>query len=90
VADEVGVSKAHIYELELNKVKNPSVETLKKLASLFEMPLSYFLDEDEDVEFQVMFRDLQKNVAQLSPQERAAVELMAKSLLEAKKSDDKN
>ncbi len=54
------------------------------------MPLSYFLDEDEDVEFQVMFRDLQKNVAQLSPQERAAVELMAKSLLEAKKSDDKN
>jgi len=89
VADEVGVSKAHIYELELNKVKNPSVETLKKLAKLFEKPLSYFLDDDEDFEFQVMFRDLEKDFADLDEKDREAVEIMVKAL-KLRKSDDKN
>lgn len=88
VADEAGVSKAHIYELELNKVKNPSVEILKKLASLFEMPLSYFLDDDKNIEFQVMFRDLQKDLADLDPKDREAVELMVKALKARKSSDD--
>lgn len=89
VADEVGVSKAHVYELELNKVKNPSVEILKKLAALFEMPLSFFLDDDEDIEFQVMFRDLQKDIADLDTKDREAVELMVKAL-KARKSNDQN
>lgn len=86
VADEIGVSKAHIYELEMNKVKNPSVETLKKLAAFFKMPLSYFLDDDDNIEFQVMFRDLQKDLADLDPKDREAVELMVKAL-KARKSD---
>lgn len=87
VADEIGSSKAHIYELEMNKVKNPSVETIKKLAKLFDMPLSYFLDEDEDVEFQVMFRDLQKDFSELDTKDREAVEFMVKAL-RARKNDD--
>lgn len=89
VADEVDVSKAHIYELELNKVKNPSVETLKKLAKLFDMPLSYFLDDDEDIEFQVMFRDLQKDWADLDETDRETVELMVKAL-KSRKANNEN
>jgi transcriptional regulator with XRE-family HTH domain len=89
VAEEVGVSKAHIYELELNKVKNPSVETLKKLAKLFDIPLSYFLNKDKDIEFQVMFRDLQKDFADLDEKDRETVELIIKTL-KSKKTDDKN
>ena len=89
VADEVGASKAHIYELELNKVKNPSVETLKKLAKLFAMPLAYFLEEDEDMEFQVMFRDLQKDLADLDPKDREAVTMMVQAL-KARKASDKD
>lgn len=89
VADEVGASKAHIYELELNKVKNPSVETLKKLAKLFGMPLAFLLEEDEDLEFQVMFRDLQKDLADLDPKDQEAVTLMVQAL-KARKERDSN
>lgn len=89
VADAVGVSKAHIYELELNKVKNPSMETLKKLANLFEVPLSYFSDSDEDMEFQVMFRNLQEDFAALNPKDRETIEIMVKAL-KSRKSDDNN
>lgn len=89
VADEVKVSKAHIYELELNKVKNPSVETLKSLAKLFEMPLAFFLEEDEDLEFQVMFRDLQKDLADLEPPDRETVTLMIQAL-KARKANASN
>jgi len=89
VADEIDVSKAHIYELELNKVKNPSVETVKKLAKLFDMPLSYFLDDDENIEFQVMFRDLQKDWADLDETDRETVELMVKAL-KSRKANNEN
>jgi transcriptional regulator with XRE-family HTH domain len=80
VADKVNVSKTHIFKLEVNKVKNPSVETIKKLAKLFDMPLSYFLGDDEDIEFQVLFRDLQKDLADLDEKDREVVEFMVKAL----------
>jgi len=87
VADAIGVSKAHIYELELNKVKNPSVKTLRKLAELYDKPLSYYLDEKEDVKFKVMFRDLEKNFAELGEEDRKAVEIMIQAL-KSRKADD--
>lgn len=89
VADEVGASKAHIYELELNKVKNPSVETLKKLAKLFGLPLAFFLEDDDDLEFQVMFRDLQQDLADLDLKDQEAVALMVQAL-KARKARDSN
>ena len=35
VADEVGASKAHIWDLETGKSKNPSIDLLTKLAKCF-------------------------------------------------------
>ena len=42
-ADAVGVSKAHIWELEKGRSKNPSAELIKRLADYF----------GQDVEFLV-------------------------------------
>ena len=41
VADAIGASKAHIWELESNKSKNPSLDLLRKIATHFETTVSY-------------------------------------------------
>lgn len=62
VANVVGVSKTHIWQLEKGNSDNPSLELLKKLAEHFDVPLSYLAGVGEDtslvdVEAQQFFRD---------------------------------
>lgn len=62
VADAVGASKAHIWELEMGKSKNPSLELLTKLAKHFDVPVAALVGEDpnaigEDPELITMYRD---------------------------------
>lgn len=63
VADAVGSSKAHIWELETGKSKNPSVESLTKLAEYFNVSVAFLIGEDphsegEEPELVAMYRDL--------------------------------
>lgn len=50
VADAVGASKPHIWELESNRTANPSLDLLKRLAQHFNVPISYLLEERADVD----------------------------------------
>jgi transcriptional regulator with XRE-family HTH domain len=45
VADAIGASKAHIWELESNRSKNPSLDLLKKLAGYFNTTVAFLIDE---------------------------------------------
>lgn len=47
LADAVGASKAHIWELETEKSTNPSVDLLKKIAAHFAVPVSTLLEEQQ-------------------------------------------
>jgi transcriptional regulator with XRE-family HTH domain len=47
VADAIGSSKAHIWELEANRSTNPSLDLLRKLAEHFETTVAYLIDEPE-------------------------------------------
>lgn len=47
VADAIGASKAHIWELEASRSTNPSLEMLQKLASHFDTTVAYLIDEPE-------------------------------------------
>ncbi|MDO8381000.1 helix-turn-helix domain-containing protein [Phenylobacterium sp.] len=47
VADAIGASKAHIWELESNRSKNPSLDLLQKLASHFGTTVAYLIEEPE-------------------------------------------
>jgi transcriptional regulator with XRE-family HTH domain len=60
LADSVGCSKAHIWELEIGKSTNPSMELLQKLANHFEVSIARFNQEQPEPEnesMMVMFRD---------------------------------
>lgn len=63
VADGVGSSKANIWELEKGTNKNPSMDSLNKLADFFEVSVAYLVGEDpnsegEEPELVSMYRDL--------------------------------
>lgn len=45
VADSVGVSKAHIWEMERGTSTNPGLELLRKLAEHFKVSVAYLADD---------------------------------------------
>lgn len=65
VADRVGISKAHVWNLEKGLSENPSMELVLKLAELFRVRVADLVGEnpdapDEDAAMVAMFRDLKK------------------------------
>lgn len=48
VADAVGASKPHIWELERGTSKNPSLELVKNLANYFGVKIDYLAGLDEE------------------------------------------
>lgn len=82
VADSVGVSKAHIWELEKGRADNPSMSLVTKLADHFGVTVAFLAGEDPespdaDRQLQRMFRQAHK----LEPHELAILDDMMKSLL---------
>ena len=77
VADNVGASKAHIWDLETGKSSNPSIELLTKLAKCFDVSVAELIGENptaEGADSQVvaMYRELNE----LSPADRQAIQAM--------------
>jgi transcriptional regulator with XRE-family HTH domain len=86
VADAVGVSKAHIWELEKARADNPSMALVTRLADHFGVSVAFLVGEeiessDADGQLQRMFRQAQE----LDPGERAILDDMMKSLLKRRK-----
>lgn len=72
LADALGASKAHIWEIERGGSKNPSMDLLKKLAEHFSVTVSFLVGEAppaQDEVAMVLYRDLQE----LSEKDREAV-----------------
>jgi transcriptional regulator with XRE-family HTH domain len=72
LADALGASKAHIWEIERGASKNPSMDLLKKLADHFSVTVSFLVGEAppaEDEGAMVLYRDLKE----LSPSDREAI-----------------
>jgi len=79
VADAIGTSKAHIWELEMGKNKNPGADSLNKLADHFKVSVGYLVGEDpkapdQKPEVVAMFRQLKK----LSDKDRETISAMMK------------
>lgn len=80
LADAVGISKAHVWDLETGKATNPSMDLLTKLADHFETSVAALVGEDpndaEDPQMVAMFRNLKT----LKPEQRAVINDMIKSM----------
>lgn len=57
-ADEIGISKAHLWELEVGKSRNPSIDTLRNLATYYGVTISWLLADNDKTG--AMFRDADK------------------------------
>jgi transcriptional regulator with XRE-family HTH domain len=84
VADAVGLSKAHVWELETGKSSNPTKEVLEKLADHFKVPVAELIGETADVEdaqLAMMFRQLRD----IDPKDRPHLQALIDSLRKRKK-----
>lgn len=103
VADAVGASKAHIWELETGKSRNPSIELLTRLADHYKVSLASLVGEDPEAlerllqgdpmatredQLMRMYRQLQT----LPKDDRAMIEHMIQLMIERRKAahDDKD
>ncbi|MFO1239022.1 MAG: helix-turn-helix transcriptional regulator [Sphingomonadaceae bacterium] len=89
VADKVGVSKAHVFNLEKGTTSNPSMELVLKLADLFRVRVADLVGEnpeasEEPAEMVAMFRDLKK----LDPRDRETIKLLMEQLKNRQRSQD--
>ena len=86
VADGVGTSKTHIWDLEQGNSGNPSRELLERLATHYRISVSELLEEDpnatsEPSDLVALYRDLKT----LSPSDRKTIETIMRGFKEAKK-----
>ncbi|GLR45574.1 hypothetical protein GCM10007880_60920 [Mesorhizobium amorphae] len=77
VADAIGASKTHIYDLESGRSTNPSIELLTKLAKHFRVAIADLVGEnpegkDEEPGLVAMYRDLKS----LDPQDRETIQML--------------
>lgn len=87
VADAVGVSKAHIWELEKGRTDNPSMALVTRLADHFGVSISYLVGEDieaddEDEHLARMFRQARG----LAPEDRVVLDDMMRAMLKRRQS----
>ncbi len=76
VADAINVSKAHVWELEMGRSSNPSLEILKALAAHFNVSLAYLV-EDEPLDAEKagsFFRRNEDKLGRMTDDEIAIIE----------------
>jgi transcriptional regulator with XRE-family HTH domain len=83
LADAVGASKAHIWDLETGRAKNPTVELLMKLSTTLGTSIADLVGEnpanpEDKPEVLAMWRDLNE----LSGPDRETIKIMIERLKE--------
>jgi transcriptional regulator with XRE-family HTH domain len=77
VADAVGVSKAHVWELEKGRSRNPSFDLVRKLAKHYGVSVDVIAgDEDQPDAKEIKVERIHRDLDELSDRDRAVVEDM--------------
>ena len=88
VANAVGISKAHVWNLEKGLTGNPSMELVVKLAELFRVRVADLVGdnpnaEEEPAEMVAMFRDIKK----LDDRDRETIRMLMEQMQRRKGGD---
>lgn len=89
VATAIGVSKAHVFNLEKGTTANPSMELVVKLATLFRVRVTDLVGEnpegeDQPPEMVAMFRDLKS----LDESDRETIQLLMATMKKRREAKD--
>lgn len=81
LADKVGISKAHVWNLEKGQSDNPSMDLVVKFADVFRVRVADLVGENpgaanEEPAMVAMFRDLKK----LEPRDRETIKVLMDQL----------
>lgn len=81
VADAVGVSKAHVWELEKGRSKNPSFELVRKLAHHYGVPIDVLTgDAAEPDAGDLQLDRIHRDLKDLTERDRNIVEELVRSM----------
>lgn len=88
VADAMGVSKTHIWELEKGRAVNPSLEMLIKLADHFGITIRSLVGEDPESSDDERLVKMFRQAGDLSERDKAILNDMIQSLRKRRWRDD--
>lgn len=89
VADAIGVSKAHIWEMEKERSANPSFDLVRRLAKHYGVSVDVLVgDAEEPAEAEVEIHRLGRELRDLSERDRSAVANMIEALKRAAPRED--
>lgn len=81
VADKVGVSKAHVWELEKGRSKNPSFELVRKLAAHYGVSIDVLTGQEPEPDASGLQIDrIHRGLENLSDRDREIVEQMIQAM----------
>lgn len=87
VADKVGVSKAHVWELEKGRSRNPSFDLVRKLANHYGVSVDVLTGDAAEPASKVLQIDrIHRELGELSERDRTVVEEMIR-ILQTKQSE---
>ena len=87
VADKVGVSKAHVWELEKGRSRNPSFDLVRKLANHYGVSVDVLTgDAAEPASKALQIDRIHRELGELSERDRTVVEEMIR-ILQTKQSE---
>lgn len=89
VAEAVGVSKAHIWELEKGRADNPSMALVGRLADHFGVSISFLVGEDIDApDADDVLARMFRQASALHADDRSILDEMMQSMLKRRRTDD--
>ena len=88
VADAIGVSKTHIWELEKNRSTNPSIEMLTKLSDYFGVTIRFLVGEEDGTSGDQQLERMFRQVGELDDRDRALLDDMIANMIKRRRGNE--